>query len=244
MKLCPTLCNSVDCNTPGFPVLHHSWTMFKLMSIELVMPSNHLILCSSLLLLPSNFPSIRVLSNELALYMRWPKYWSFNFSIVLPMNIRGWFSFGLTGLISLLIKGFSIVFSSTTVWKHQFFGAQPCLWYIHIWLLKKTIALTICTFVSTMMSLFFNILSRIFIAFLPRSKCFLISWLQWLSAVILEPKKIKSLTVPIVSPSICHEVMGPDAIVLVFWMFSFNPNLSFSSFPSSRDSLVPLCFLP
>ena len=139
----------------GFLSFTNSWTLFKLISIELVMPSSHLILCSSL---PSNFPSIRVLSNELALYMRWPKYWSFSFSIILPMNIQGWLSFGLTGLISLLIKGLSIVFSSTTVWKHQFFGAQPCLlWYnshIHIWLLKKNIALTIWTFVSNVMSAF------------------------------------------------------------------------------------------
>ena len=94
-----------------------SRSLFKLMSIEWVMPFSYLILCSSLLLLLSNFPSIRVLFNELALCIRWLMYWSFSFSIVLPMNIQGWSSFGLTGLISLLIKGLSIVFSSTTVWK-------------------------------------------------------------------------------------------------------------------------------
>ena len=96
------------------------------MSIESVMPSNHLILCHPLLL-PSVCPSIRVCSNESVLGIRWPKYWSFSFSISLPMNIQGGFPFGLTSLISLLSKGLSKVFSSTTIGKHQFFGAQPSL---------------------------------------------------------------------------------------------------------------------
>ena len=94
----------------------------------------------------------------------------------------------------------------------------------------KTIALTILAFVGKVMSLLFNMLSRFVIAFLPRSRCLLISWLQSLSTVILEPKKIKSFTVSIVSPSICHEVMGPDAMIFVFWMLSFKPAFSFSSF--------------
>ena len=94
----------------------------------------------------------------------------------------------------------------------------------------KTIALTIWTFVGKVISLLFNILSRLVITFLPRSKCLLISWLQSPSAVILEPKKIKSLTVSIVSPSICHEVMEPDAMILVFRMLSFKPAFSLSSF--------------
>ena len=96
----------------------------------------------------------------------------------------------------------------------------------------KTIALTIWTFVSKVLPLFFNMLSRFVMAFLPRSKCLLISWLQSPSAVILEPKKIKSVTVSIVSPSICHRVMGPDAMILVFWMLSFKPAfpLSFLTF--------------
>ena len=105
----------------------------------------------------------------------------------------------------------------------------------------KTIALTRWTFVSKVMSLLFNILSRFVIAFLPRSKCLLISWLQSPSAVILEPPKIKYLTV---SPSICHEVMRPDAMILVFWMLSFKPDFSFSCFTFSRGSLVFLNFLP
>ena len=92
----------------------------------------------------------------------------------------------------------------------------------------KTIALTICTYVGKVMSLLFNMLSRFVIAFLPRSKCLLISWLQSPSTVILEPKKIKSDTISIVSPSICHEAMGPNAMILVFWMLSFKPAFSLS----------------
>ena len=104
----------------SFPI---SWSLFKLESIELVMPSNHLIFCCPLLL-PSIFHSIRVFSNELALCIRWPKYWSFSFTSVLPMNIQGWFPLGLTGSIALLSNRLSWLFSSTTVWKHQFFNAQ------------------------------------------------------------------------------------------------------------------------
>ena len=115
-----------------------SWSFLKFTSIESVMPSNHLILCHPILLLPSIFPSIRVFSNELALHIRWPKYWSFSVS---PFNeYSGLISFRMTSLISLLSKGLSRVFSSTTVQKHQFFGVQPSLWsnsHIHSWLLKK-----------------------------------------------------------------------------------------------------------
>ena len=128
------------------------------------------------------------------------------------MNIQDRFPSGWTGWISLQSKGLSRVFSNTTVQKHQFFGAQPSLQsnsHIHT---GKTIALTRWTFAGKVTSLLFNMLSRLVIAFLPRSKHLLISWLQSPpSAVILEPPKIKSLTVSIVSPSICHEVMGPDA---------------------------------
>ena len=117
------------------------------MSIESVVPSNQLILCCPPFLLPSIFPKIRFFSNELALGIRWPKYWSFSFSIILPKNIQGWFPLGLTGLISLLSKGLSRVFSSTTVWKHQFFAAQPSLWsscHIHTWLLEKPLSADLC----------------------------------------------------------------------------------------------------
>ena len=117
---------------------------------------------------------------------------------VLPMNTQGWFPSGLTGLIFLLSKRLSGVFSSSTIWRHQFFSAQPSLWFnshICTWLLEKIIAWTIRTFVSKVMSLLFNMLSRFVITFFPRSKYLLISWLQSPSAVIWEPLKIKSLTV-------------------------------------------------
>ena len=116
----------------------NSWRLLKVMSIESVMPSNHLILCCPLSLLPSIFSSIRVFSNESVLHIRWPKYWNFSFNI--PMNIQDWFPLGWTGWIFLLSKELSRVFSNTTVQKHQFFGAQLSLWsnsHIHTWLLEK-----------------------------------------------------------------------------------------------------------
>ena len=118
-----------------------SHSLFKFMSIELVMLFNHLIFSCPLFLLPSIFPRIRVLSKESTLCIRWPKCIVASASVsIFPMNIQGWFPLGLTGLISLLFKGLSRVFSSTTVWKHQFFGAQPSLWsnsHIRTWLLGK-----------------------------------------------------------------------------------------------------------
>ena len=153
------------------------------MSIELVMLFNQLILCCPLLLLPLLFPRIRVFSNELALCIRWPKYWSFSCSISPSKEYQGWFPLGLTDS-----PRDSRVFSSTTIQKHRFFGTQPSLWSnSHIlctWVLENTIALTIWTFVSKVMSLFFNTLSGFVRAFLSRSKHLLISWLQSPSAVI------------------------------------------------------------
>ena len=188
----------------------------KLMSIGLVMPSNHLILCRPLLLLPSIFPSIRVFSNESALCIRWPKYWSFSFNIS-PMNTQDWSLLGWTGWISLQSKGLSRVFSNTTVQKQQFFGIYllhgPTLTSIHDYWKNHSFAYT--DSVDKLTSLLFNMLSRFVTAFLPRSQCLLISWLQSPSAVILEPTKIKSVTVSIVSVSICHEVLGPDAMMLL-----------------------------
>ena len=119
----------------------NSQRLLKLMTIESVMPFNHLILCRPLLLQPSIFPSIRVFSNESALHIRWPKYWSFSFHISPSMNIQDWFPLGLTGWISLQSKGLSRVFSNPTVQKHRFFSIQPSLWsnsHIHTWLLEKT----------------------------------------------------------------------------------------------------------
>ena len=155
---------------------------------------------------------------------------------VLPMNIQGWFPLCLTGFIYLQSKGFSRVISNTTIWKHQFFGTQPSLWSNdHMYMTTgKTIALTIWTFVSKAMSLPFNMLSRFVITFLPMSKCLLISWLQSPCAMILEPRKIKSVTTSPFSPSICHEVMGPDAMIFVFWMLSFKQlSFYFAVSPSS-----------
>jgi len=165
---------------------------------------------------------------------------------VLSMNIQDWFPLGWTDWISLQSKGLSRVFSNTTVQKHQFFGTQFSLWsnsHPHM-TTGKTIALTRWTFVGKVMSLLCNMLSRLVTAFHSRSKCVLILWLQSPSAEILEPPKIKSLTVSIASPSICHEVMGQNAMILVFWMLSFKPTFYSPLSLSSRCSLVPLHFLP
>ena len=116
-KSCPTLYDPMDCSTPGLPLLHYL-PEFELMSIELVMPSSHLILCCPILLPPIP-PSIRVFSNESFLHMRWPKYWSFSFSISLPVNTQDCSPLGWTCWISLQSKGLSRVFSNTTVLKHQ-----------------------------------------------------------------------------------------------------------------------------
>ena len=196
----------------------------KPMSIESVMPSNHLILCRPLLLLPSIFPSIRVFSNESALCMRWPKYWSFSFNISPSNEHPGLISFRMDWLDVLAVQGTlkSLLqhhSSKASILRHSaFFTVQLSHPYMTA---GKTVALTRWTFVDKVMSLFFNMRSRLVITFLPRSKCLLISWLQSPSAVILEPRKIKSATVSTVSPSICHEVMGPDAMILVFWMLNF-----------------------
>ena len=160
-----------------------------------VMTSNHLIHYCPLLLLPLTFPSIMVFSNGSVLCIRWSNIGISPSASVLPMNIQDWFTLEWTGWISLQSRGLSRVFSNTTVQRHQFFSAQPSLWsnsYVHTWLLEKTIALTIQTFVSKVKSLHFNTLSRFVIAFLPRSKRLLISWLQSQSAVILEPDKMWS----------------------------------------------------
>ena len=190
------------------------------MSIESVMSSNHLILCCPLLLLSSIFPSIRVFSNESFIHIRWSKYWSFSFSISLSNEYSGLISFRI-GWLDLLEVQETLKSplqhhsSKTSLLQHSaFFIVQLSHLYMTT---GKTITLTRWTFVGKVMPLFLILmLSRLVIAFLSRSKHLLISWLQSPSTVILEPKKIKSLTVSIVSPSICHEVMGPDAMVLVF----------------------------
>ncbi|CAI9167513.1 unnamed protein product [Rangifer tarandus platyrhynchus] len=200
------------------------------MSIKSVIPSNHLILCHPLLL-PSIFPSIRVFSNESVLRIRWPKYWSFSFSISPSNEYSRLIFFRIDWLDLLTVQGTlkSLLqqhSSKTSILQHSpLFMVQLSHPYMTT---GKTIALTRWTFVSKVMSPLFNMLSRFVIAFLPRSKHLFISWLQSPSAVILELKKIKSVMVSIVSssifhevmvsivsPSVCHEEMGPDAIILV-----------------------------
>ena len=183
------------------------------------MPSNHLIFYHPLLLVPSIFPSISVFSNESVLHVRWPKYWSLSFSISLSNEYSGLISFRIDFLDLLAVQGtlkslFQHRSSKASILRHSaFFIIQLSHPYMTT---GKAIVLTIQTFVGKVVSLLFNMLSRLVMACLPRSKHLLISWLQSPSAVILGPPKIKSLTVAIVSPSICHEVMGLDAMIFIF----------------------------
>ena len=180
------------------------------------MLSSHLILYRPLLLLPPIPPSIRVFSNESTLCMRWPKYWSFSFSISPSKEIPGLISFRMDWLDLLAVQETlkSLLQHHTSkasiLRRSAFFTVQLSHPYVTT---GKTIALTRRTLVDKVMSLLLNILFRLVVTFLPRSKCLLISWLKSPSAVILEPRKIKSATV---SSSICHEVMGPDAMIFVF----------------------------
>ena len=194
------------------------------MSVKLVMPYKYLMLCCPLLLLPSIFSSIRVFSNESVLCIREPKYWSFSFSINPSNEYSGLISFSIDsfdlavqGILKSLLQHYSS--KASILWHSAFFTVQLSHPYMTT---GKTIAFTRWTFVSNIMSVLFNMLPRLAIAFLPRSKRLLISWLQSPFAVILELKKIKSVTISIVSPSICHEVMGLDAMILVleWWVLS------------------------
>ena len=210
-----------------------SWSLRKHMSIELMIPSNHLILCCSLPL-PSVFPSIRVFSNESALQIRWPKYWSF--SISLSNEYSGLISFRMDGFDLLTIQGtfrksslapqFKSISSSTLS-----LLCGPALTSVQDYWKNHSFDYVCQSFiVGKVMSLLFNMLSRFVTAFLPRSKRLLILWLQSPFAVILEPKKIKFVTVAIVCPFVCHKVMGLDAMIFIFWMLSFKPVFSLSSF--------------
>ena len=195
----------------------NSQSLLKLLSTALMMPSKYLILCYPLLL-PLIFPSIRVFSNESALCVRWPKYWSFSFIISPSKEYSGLISFRIDWFDLLAVQGtlkslLQYHTSKASILQHSaFFIVQLSDPYMTT---GKTIALTRQTFVGKVLSLLFNMLSRLVIAFLPRSKHLLITWMQSPSAVILEPKKIKSVTISIFSPSIFHEVMRLDA------MFSF-----------------------
>ena len=206
---CPTLCDPMNLASLS---INNSRSSPKLMSIESVMPSNHLILSCPLLLLTSIFPNIRVFSNESALHIRWLKYWSFSFNISPSKEHPGLISFRMDWVDLLAVQGTlkSLLqhhsSKASILWCSAFFIAQLSHPYMTT---GKTIALTRRTFVGKAMSLLFHMLSRLVTTFLPRSKCLLISWLQSPSAVILEPPKIKSATV---SPFISHEVMGLDAM--------------------------------
>ena len=200
----------MDCSPPGFPVLHClqefaqtyvHWWCCPTISFCVIIPFSS---CCQSFPASGSFP------------MSW-HFASGGQSIgasasVLPMNSQGWFPLGLTGLISLLFKGLSGVFYSTTIQKHQFFSVQTSLWsnsQLYTTTGKIT-ALTIRTFVGKVMFLLFNTLSGYVIAFFPRSNHLLISWLQSPSTMILEPKKIISATISTFSLSICHEVMEPE----------------------------------
>ena len=183
------------------------------------MPSNHITFCCPLFLPISIVPSIRVFSNEIVLPIRWPKYWSFSFSISPSNEYSGLITFRMDWLDLLAVQGtlknlLQHHGSKASILQCQaFFRVQLSQQYMTT---GKTTALTRQTFIGKVVSLLFSMLSRWVITLLPRSKCLSISWLQSPTAVILEPKKIKSATVSTVSPSICHEVMGLDAMILVF----------------------------
>ena len=204
---------------PGFPV-HHQVSEIAQTHVhrigDSIQPSHPRLFPSPPALI---FPSIRVFSEESVLRIRWPKYWSFSFSISPSNEYSGWISFCMDWFDLLTVQAtlknlLQHHSSKTSVRQHSaFFIVQLSYLYMTT---GKTRGLTRWTFVGKLMSLLLNMLSRLVITFLPRSKPLLILWLQSLSAVILEPKKINSLTVSIVSPSICHEVMGLDVMIIVF----------------------------
>ena len=217
----------------------NSRNLLKLMSIASVMPSNYLILCHPFLLPPSIFASIRV----------FPMSWFFasggqsiGVSVsasVLPMNLQDWFPLGLLVWSPYcprdsqdLLQHHSL--KASILWHSAFFIVQLSHPYVTT---GKTIALMRWIFVGKVISLLFNMLSRLVITFLPRSKCLLISWLQSPSAVILDPKKMKSTTVSNVSPTISYEVMRPAAMIFVFWMLSFKPAFFILLFHFHQEAL-------
>ena len=216
---CLTLCDPMNQSTSGLPV-HHQIPEFMQTHVHRVSDTIQL---SHPLSSPSapapNTPNIRVLSNESTLRMRWPKYWSFSFSIISSKEIPGLISFTMDWLDLLAVQGIlkSLLqhhsSKASMLRRSAFFTVQLSHPYMTT---GKTIALTKWTFVGKVMSLLFNMLSRLIITFLTRSRRLLILWLKSPSAVILEPPKIKFDTVSTVSPSISHEVMGPDAMIFVF----------------------------
>ena len=216
---CPTLCDPWLVACQASLSITNSQSSLRLTSIESVMPSSHLSFCRPLLLMPPIPPSIRVFSNESSLHMRWPKDWSFSFSISPCKEHPGLISFRMDWSDIFAVQG-----TLKSLFQHHspkrsilqpsaFFTVQLSHPYVTT---GKTIALTRQNFVGKIMSLLLNMLSRLVITFLPGSKHLLISWLQSPTAVILEPPKIKSATISTISPSISHEVMGLDAMIFVF----------------------------
>ena len=227
----------MDCSTPGFPVLHYL-PEFDQIHVHWV----HDAIQPSYTLSPSS-PSVLSLSQHQDLFqwlcsLCWyPSIGASASASVLPMNIHGWFPWELIDLISLLSKD-SQESSPTPQFKNINSLALSLLFIVqlsHLYMTTgKTTALTIWTFVSKVMSLLFNMLSRFVTALLPRSKCLLISWVQSPSAVILDPKKRKSVTASTFSPSIGHQVMGSDAMIFIFWMLSFKSAFHSPLSPLSR----------
>ena len=222
----------------------NSWSLLKLMSIESVMPCSHLILCRPLLLLPSIPPSIRVFSNESDLRMRSPKYWSFSFSISPSNEHPGLIFFRMDRLDLLAVQGMLKGLlqhhsSKASIFQHpDFFTVQLSHSYMTT---EKTIALTRRTFVGKVMSLFFNALSRLVITFLPRKE----GSFNFMAAVtICSDFGAQKNKVSHCFPIEIDEVMGPDAMILVFWMLSFKPTFSLSSSTFIKSFLVPLHSLP
>ena len=210
----------MDCSMPGLPVHHHllEFTQTHVHWVSDAIQPN-LILCRPLLLLPSIFPSIRVFSMSQFFSSGGQSIGVSASASVLPINTQDWSPLGWTGWLSLQSKGLSRVFSNiiskaSVLQRSALFMVQLSHPYMTT---GKTITLAIWNFVCKVMSLLFNMLSRLVIAFLTRSKCFLISWIQSPSDFGAQENKVSH----IVSPSICHEVMGPDVIILVFWMLSF-----------------------
>ena len=226
----------MDYSRPGLPV-YHQLPEFTQTHVHWVSDaiSSSVVPFSSCL---QSFPTSGSF-QESALHIRWPKYWSFSFNISPSSEHPGLISFRMDWLDLLAVHGNPKSLlqhhssKASILWQSDFFIVQlshPCM------TTEKTIALTRWTFVDKIMSLLFNMLSRLVITFLPRSKGLLMSWLQSPSAVILEPPKIKSDTVFTVSPSICHEVMRPDTMILVFWILSFKPTFSLSSFNFHQEA--------
>ena len=222
-ELCPNLRDPIDCSIPGLSVPHHhlKFAQVHVHGFSDAIQSSHPLTPSS--------PSALNLSQhqglfEWAVCIRWPKCWSFSFSISPSNKYSGLISLE-TDWLDLIVQG---TFRSLLQHHHLKASIIQCSAFFTVQLSQpymttgKTIALTIQTFVSRVMSLLSNTLSRFIIAFLPRSKCSLIPGLQSPYTVILEPKKKKSVTTSTFSPSVCHEVMGPDAVILVVFWFFFN----------------------